>query len=69
MSVPRCSIIVTTYNRPRALACVLAGLSRQDVLPDEVLIADDGSGQETASTISRLEPGLPFPLQHVWQED
>lgn len=65
----RCSVIVTTYNRPRALECVLAGLSRQAVLPDEVLIADDGSGPETAATISRLEPGLPFPLQHVWQED
>ena len=38
------SLIVTTYNRPDALRLVLDSISRQTRLPDEVVVADDGSG-------------------------
>jgi len=41
------SVIVPTYNRPKALKLCLLSLSRQSVLPAEALIADDGSGPET----------------------
>ena len=41
------AVIVSTYNNPRALELVLAGLERQTRPPQEVLIADDGSGAET----------------------
>ena len=63
------SVIVTTYNHPRALALVLAGLSRQTAPPGEVLIADDGSGPPTAAVIEQWRVRLPFPLRHVWQPD
>jgi len=63
------SVIVTTYNRPDALGKVLDGLEHQSILPDEVLIADDGSGPETTEEISRRMSGSPFPLRYVWQED
>ena len=43
----------------------------QSLLPDEVMIADDGSGVETKETIGRLATDLKdrFPVRHVWQED
>jgi GT2 family glycosyltransferase len=43
----------------------------QGLLPDEVMIADDGSGQETRDTIRRLAEELKgsFPIHHIWQED
>jgi GT2 family glycosyltransferase len=63
------SAIVTTYNAPRELALVLEGLSRQSVRPDEALIADDGSTDETRRVVAGWAPRLPFPLHHVWQED
>ncbi len=65
------TVIVPTYNRPRELACCLKSLARQSVLPDEVLIADDGSGEETRSLIERMTIELrdSFPVRHVWQED
>jgi hypothetical protein len=65
------SVIVPTYNRPQALRLCLLSLSEQNVIPHEVLIADDGSGQETRSMIERMTKELSavFPVRHVWQED
>lgn len=63
------SVIVSTYNNPRALALVLAGLARQTVQEFELLIADDGSGAETKAVIDRVAPDAPFPVRHVWHPD
>jgi glycosyltransferase involved in cell wall biosynthesis len=65
------SIIVPTYNRPDKLNLCLMSLSKQSVLPDEVLIADDGSGQETLQVIEQFKSSTNcrFALKHIWQED
>lgn len=63
------SLIITTYNWPTALARVLESVAAQTRLPDEVLIADDGSGPETAAVIARAGARFPVLLKHVWQED
>ncbi len=67
----RITVIVPTYNRPRALALCLRSLAMQSLLPDEVMIADDGSGPETKETIQMMTGELKdgFPIRHVWQED
>ena len=63
------SVIVSTYNRCDALQVCLLSLFKQTVLPDEVIIGDDGSTEETASLIARLQEQAPFPIIHVWHED
>lgn len=63
------SAIVTTYNRPDALAAVLRGLAAQTDRDFEIRIADDGSTEATRALLERLTPTLPVPLTHVWQED
>lgn len=67
--MPAISIITTTYQRPRALDRVLASLAAQGTPPLEVLIADDGSGEETARVIREWQAHYPCPLRHIWQED
>lgn len=62
------SVIVTTYNRPRALARVLDGLERQSETNFEVIIADDGSGAETYNFLQNYRP-KNFGIRHVWIED
>jgi glycosyltransferase involved in cell wall biosynthesis len=62
------SIIVTTYNRPDALDTVLRGLARQSDKDFEIIIADDGSGSETAALVKSWQGRLAQPLTHVWQE-
>ncbi|WP_049623682.1 glycosyltransferase family 2 protein [Frateuria defendens] len=63
------SLIVLTYNWPAALARVLAGVAAQRRLPDEVIVADDGSGPDTAAVVEAARTRFPVPLRHVWQED
>lgn len=61
-------VIVSTYERPHALNRVLEGLSHQLVKPTQIIVADDGSGKETAEVIKhRQQSGLS--LQHCWQPD
>ena len=65
----RIAVIVTTYNRTDALAAVLEGLLAQTDADFEVLVADDGSTDETAQRIRQFQDRAPFPIRHVWQED
>jgi glycosyltransferase involved in cell wall biosynthesis len=67
-SVP-ISLIITTYNWPEALDLVLRSVSRQREMPDEVLVADDGSGEATAILLASWSRRLPMPLHHLWQEN
>lgn len=63
------SLHITTYNRPDALEMVLRSVLRQTVKPDEVIVGDDGSTDETAQLIDRYRSSMPMPLIHIWQED
>ncbi len=65
------TVIVPTYNRPKALKLCLLSLARQSVLPHEVMIADDGSTSETHEMVNEMEKHLKqvFPIRHVWHED
>lgn len=61
------SLIITTFDRPDALAFVLASLERQSDLPDELVIADDGSGPATRELIERFRRRFPRRILHAWQ--
>jgi hypothetical protein len=65
----RTSLIVTTFERPEALNLVMLSVSRQRRLPDEVIVADDGSGAETARLVQSWSRRLRIPVHHVWQEN
>lgn len=67
--IGKVTVIVSTYNRCDALQVCLLSLFKQTVLPDEVIIGDDGSTHETALLIQWLQAHAPFPLIHVWHED
>lgn len=64
-----CSLIITTYNQKERLSLVLDSVKKLSVLPNEVLIADDGSTEDTAQLIGEYQKTFPCPLLHIWQED
>lgn len=65
----RTAVIVTTYNRPDALAAVLDGYAAQDGHDFELIVADDGSAGDTRKLVEDRARSAPFALRHVWQED
>lgn len=63
------SVIITTYNSPLWLEKVLWGYTNQSHSDFEIIIGDDGSGQETLDCINRFRNETHLDIKHVWQED
>lgn len=63
------SLIISTYNKPEYLFHCLKSIAELKEFPDEIVVADDGSGKETAELIEKFRKQLSVPLIHVWQED
>jgi glycosyltransferase involved in cell wall biosynthesis len=63
------SLIVTTYNRPEALILVLKSIECQILPPSEVIIADDGSDEQTKDLISEFNSQSNLEIIHSFQED
>lgn len=63
------SLIITTYNQKERLALVLDSVKNLSYLPDEILIADDGSKEDTKELIKSYQKDFPVPLKHIWHED
>lgn len=63
------SLIISTYNNPPVLELVLMSVQQQSSLPDEIIIADDGSRDDTRSLVERFAKQFSIPLVHVWHED
>jgi glycosyltransferase involved in cell wall biosynthesis len=66
---PSVGVVFTTYNRPHDLARVLAGYARQTHAQFEIVIADDGSGDETRACIEAARRDWKLDIRHVWHED
>jgi glycosyltransferase involved in cell wall biosynthesis len=65
----RITVAIITYNWPASLERVLESLARQTRLPDEVIVTDDGSTDETRRVIERAAATFPVRLVHLWQPD
>ena len=63
------SLCITTYNSPDYLDLTLKSVLAQSVLPQEVIVADDGSGENTRCLIEQYKTLFPIPLLHCWQPD
>lgn len=63
------SLLVSTYNWKEALVLSLRSVSAQTVKPDEIVIADDGSKDDTRQLIERLKLEIGIPIVHIWHED
>jgi len=62
------TLVINTFNQPEYLGRVLNAVSRQSSLPEEVLLADDGSTNETQSAFEQWCAGQSFRCEHIRQE-
>lgn len=66
---PKTSLIISTYNNCKVLKLCLNSLLHQSQQPNEIVIADDGSREETRLAIIEFAKISPVPVIHVWHED
>ena len=66
---PDVSVIFSTYRQPVWLRKALCGFACQTHRDFEVVIADDGSGDETAEVIRSARRSMGLRIEHVWQPD
>ena len=62
------SVAITAYNRPHHLRAALLALTRQTLKFDELIIADDGSDEDTKSVVEQFAGMFALPTIHVRQE-
>lgn len=60
------SVVMATYQGGRFLPEQLRSLSAQSRLPDEVVVCDDGSTDDTLDQVRDFAAGAPFPV-HLHQ--
>ncbi len=63
------TLVISTYKWPEALELVLLSVKNQTQLPEEIIIADDGSTSKTKLVIEKFKEEFKIPLHHVWHED
>jgi glycosyltransferase involved in cell wall biosynthesis len=65
----KASIIIATYNEPEWLQKVLWGYEAQSCRDFEIIVADDGSRNDTRQVIEQFKITSWMPIRHVWHED
>ena len=60
-------VIISAYNQPEWLKKTLWGFCFQSRMADEIIIADDGSRDDTRMVIDEFKNQLP--IKHIWHED
>lgn len=63
------AIILSTYNSPDRLEPTLVGYAAQTHRAFELIVADDGSTEDTRHLIEAVSRRFAMPVKHVWQED
>ncbi len=65
---PALALVVNTFNQPDYLLRLLRAVSRQTQLPQEVVLADDGSDDQTRAVFEDWAAKQAFACSRVWQE-
>jgi glycosyltransferase involved in cell wall biosynthesis len=63
---PKISVIISTFNEPLWLDFCLESYKNQTVADFEIIIADDGSKEDTKRVIGKHRP---LVKEHIWHED
>lgn len=63
------SVIISVYNNSSHLLKCLSSLNNQSLLPDEVILTDDGSAEDIKSILTEHIPAYHFKLIFCQQAD
>jgi GT2 family glycosyltransferase len=65
------SVIVSTYNNPKWLEKLFWGYQNQHFfrVPYDIIIADDGSNEETSDLVASYKKKFDVDVKHIWHPD
>lgn len=63
------SLVISVYGKIHELELILTALGHQSFRDFEVIIADDGSGNEMKNFIEAEKKKSKLKINHIWQED
>ncbi len=61
-------VVLATYNGAQYLPEQLSSLARQKLLPSRLLVADDGSSDQSVACVDAFAKTAPFPVVWISQE-
>jgi glycosyltransferase involved in cell wall biosynthesis len=64
ISGPRMSVVIPNYNHGHLIEDALAAISRQTMLPSEVIVVDDGSTDDSLARLQPLTAHMPWLRIH-----
>jgi glycosyltransferase involved in cell wall biosynthesis len=67
--IMKVSVALASYNGARFIDEQLASLAAQTRLPDELVVCDDGSTDDTLAHVERFAAGAPFEVRIVRNPD
>jgi glycosyltransferase involved in cell wall biosynthesis len=62
-----CSVIIPTLNRPEELEIAIKSILEQTIVPNEIVIVDQGSFHETAKMLREFENWQSFKKKPVFK--
>jgi glycosyltransferase involved in cell wall biosynthesis len=62
-------VVITTYNSPEWLEKVFWGYEAQSDMDFELIIADDGSTEQTKELITKYQQQSSLTINHIWHTD
>ena len=57
------SVVISTYNGAAFIADALRSVFGQTHQPDEIIVVDDGSADETPAVVAAIANGAPIPIK------
>src|SRR5512132_2823895 len=68
-AAPDVSVVVPSYNHARFIETTLRSIAKQNTLPKELLVIDDGSSDDSPGIIERVLRDFPFPSELIAREN
>lgn len=69
-NLPKCSIVISVYKDVDNLDLILESLSEQTILPNEVIISEDGNCNDVLEYVDiAIQKYCNLKIKHVFQED
>jgi hypothetical protein len=62
-TLPTVAVVLCTWNGGRWLGELLASIAQQDLLPDELIVQDDGSTDDTIEVVEAFARSAPFRVE------